>query len=161
MLLGMLSRLRARDTWLARDAPGNALSVEHSGHVAYSQCSRRVLSAWAYGTCGVLGRLPDGVSRLRHSGTCGSLRRYPGGGSRCGLREHVACSEGVPKKVLKGLSVGASGHKAYSEGKFEGGGFRRDLRDTWHFSKGSEEGFEGAFGLAFGTRGVLRRKVRR
>ena len=40
-----------------------------------------------------------------------------------------------PKKVPKGLSVGALGHKAYSEGKFEGG----------------------AFGVTFGTRGTLRR----
>src|SRR5438132_3358014 len=90
MLPEMLSRLSTRDTWLTRNAPGNALSVEHSGHVAHSQCSRRVLSAWAFGTCGVLGRLSDGVSRLGHSGTRGTLRRYPEGGSHCGLRGHVA-----------------------------------------------------------------------
>src|SRR5438128_12488784 len=101
MLLGMLSRLSTRDTWLTSNAPGNARSVEHSGHVAHSQCSRRVLSAWVFGTRGVLGRLPDGVSRLGHS-------------------EHVAHSEGFqrvalgvgfgdtwhsPKVSLKGLSV--------------------------------------------------------
>src|SRR5438128_1136571 len=56
------------DTWHTRNAPGNALSVEHSGHMAYSQCSRRVLLVWAFGTRGLLGRLLDGVSRLRHSG---------------------------------------------------------------------------------------------
>ena len=78
MLLGMLSRLSTRDTWLTSNAPGNALSVEHSGHVAHSQCSQRVLSVWAFGTRGVLGRLLDGVSR-------------------CGLR---AGSEGVPKGFL-------------------------------------------------------------
>src|SRR6266540_3289620 len=69
MLPGILSRLSTQDTWLTRNASGNILSVEHSGHVAYAQCSRRVLSAWAFGTRGVLGRLPDGVSRLGTRGT--------------------------------------------------------------------------------------------
>src|SRR6266540_4114165 len=40
MLLGILSRLITRDTWLTRNAPGNTLSVDHSGHVACSQCFR-------------------------------------------------------------------------------------------------------------------------
>src|SRR6266540_3628710 len=55
------------------NAPGDAHSVGHTGHVAYSQRSWGALSAWAFGTRGVLGRLPDMVSQLRHSGTCGSL----------------------------------------------------------------------------------------
>src|SRR6266540_1808247 len=84
------SRTSTRDTWLTRNAPGGFFWRGHSGHVAYSQCSRRVLSAWAFGTRGVLGRLPDGVSRLRHSG-------------------HVACSEGF-RRVALGVGFGDTWH---------------------------------------------------
>ena len=87
-----------RDTWLTRNAPGNALSVEYSGHVAYSQCSRRVLSAWAFGTCGLLAMFPEG-------------------GSRCGLRDTWGAPKVVPKEVPKGgLSGWLSGYVACSEG---------------------------------------------
>src|SRR5438128_5371205 len=91
-----------RDTWRARNAPGNALSVEHSGHVAYSQCSRRVLLAWAFGTRGVLGRLRNVVSRLRHSGTRGSLGGLPEGVSRLRHSGHVANSEGFGRVARVG-----------------------------------------------------------
>src|SRR5438105_12036948 len=91
---GILPAWGTRDTWHTRNAPGNTLSVEHSGHVAYSQCSRRVLSAWAFGTRGVLGRLPEGSHSL-------------------GTRGHVACSEGFR---TGSLSLGTRGHVALSEG---------------------------------------------
>ena len=133
------------DTWCNRSVPGNSTretrvalggfrGISFAKLAVHSEASGRVLSAWVLRTRGSLELLPDVVSRLRHSGTRGSLRRYPGGGSRCELREHVACSEGVPKEVPKG--------------------FRLGLRNTRHTTK---EKSKGSFGVTSETRGTLRR----
>src|SRR6266498_2523938 len=91
MLPGMLSRLSTRDTWLTRNAPGNALSVENSGHVACSEGFRTGLTAWALRARGALERLPEGGSRCGLGDTWHSTK---------GFRRRSfgrACSEGVPK----------------------------------------------------------------
>src|SRR6266540_7083892 len=103
------------DTWRARNAPGTALSVEHSGHVAYSQCSRRVLSAWAFGTRVVLGRLPDGVSRLRHT-------------------RHVAHSEGF-RRVALGVGFGDTWHSPKGFRRVSRCGFRGHVARSERFRR--------------------------
>src|SRR5438132_13341281 len=98
--------------WRTRNAPGNTLSVEHSGHVACSEGFRT--GSHGLGTRGTwrTRKASGGWLSVWASGTRVTLRRGSEGGLSVGH---------VPKGFRKGLSVGASRHKAYSEGKFEGG----------------------------------------
>src|SRR5947207_15291641 len=103
----MRSRVSSRDAWLTRNAPGNALSV--------------------VGTRGMLGRLPDGVSRLGHSGHVAHSEGF----RRMALSVGFGDTWHSPKVSPKGLSVWVSGHVACVEGKCEGasgGGFGRGGR---------------------------------
>src|SRR6266540_3238647 len=87
-------------------------------------------------------------------GTRGILGRHPEGFSRFGHSRHVALSEGSRGRFPR---FGLSGRVAHSHGIRRvalGVGFR----DTWHAPK---ENPKGSLGMAFGTRGTLRRKIRR
>src|SRR5205814_3435358 len=53
----------SRNSRRTRRLPGGSYRLGYSGHVAYSHGTRRILSAWVFGTRGSLELLPDVVSR--------------------------------------------------------------------------------------------------
>src|SRR6266540_1797385 len=124
-----------RDTWRAREHPGDSPGRGTRGQVSCSEDSRIWLTGWTLGDRWRTRRHPEEVSRREYSGTGVTFGGFRGNYHLWGSRR--------TRELPGGLRLRYLGHGSCSEGG-SGRGFQK-----WHVPKE-------AFGLGFGASVVLR-----